>query len=385
MFLETQDKAKKDYYIKMLTTVGSLSRLFSESNKPYLHYRVAENLFCKSFTADNLSRSDTSADASLNGVGFGLKTFLQGNGRKMEKIAEFNKDSTGLKTLSIDEQVREIARIRNERIETTKKIYGLTDIIYHCVTRTDSTMSVIETPMHSIDTESVKILLAGDKSISFKDKNEEYTFNFSKSTLFKRFIVQDVLAEVPITIINDPFDVLERLFTSPSEAETVLRELVFTPIKRHEHVFLPLYSTRSKAENKEVPLKSGLNQWNAGGRTRSLGEVYIPIPAWIHRKFSGFFPSKDTQFKLRLPDKSVLTAKVCQENSKALMTNPNEALGQWILRDVLNLAEGEVLTYEKLEDIGLDAVVVYKIDEENYEIDFAKIGSYDSFEEENED
>jgi hypothetical protein len=74
--------------------------------------------------------------------------------------------------------------------------------------------------------------------------------------------------------------------------------------------------------------------------------------------------------------------KVCQEGNKALMSNPNEALGQWILRDVLSLKEGELLTYKKLEDIGLDAVVVYKIDDENYEIDFAKIGSYDSFEEE---
>jgi mRNA-degrading endonuclease YafQ of YafQ-DinJ toxin-antitoxin module len=65
------------------------------------------------------------------------------------------------------------------------------------------------------------------------------------------------------------------------------------------------------------------------------------------------------------------------------MTNPNEALGQWILRDILKLNEGELLTYQKLEDIGLDAVVIYKIDEYNFQIDFAKIGSYDSFAEEN--
>ena len=34
----------------------------------------------------------------------------------------------------------------------------------------------------------------------------------------------------------------------------------------------------------------------------------------------------------------------------------------WLLRDVLDLHERELLTYEKLQTIGLDYVVVYKID-----------------------
>ncbi len=378
MFIDNQEKLKTEYYQKMLQTIGSLSRLFSESNEPYLHYRIAENLFCKSFGADNLSRSDTSADASLNGVGIGLKTFLQGSGKKMEKVAEFNYDSSQFKNLPPDKQVLEIARLRNERIETTKKIYGLHDIIYHCVTRADGKMFVIETPMHLIDIDSIKIKDVTDKSISFTDKFEEYSFNISKSTLFKRFIIDGVLMEIPIEILDNPFEILEKLF---SKNEVEMEQLIFKPVnKLLEHVLLPLYSTRGGKEQKEVAEKSGLNQWNAGGRPRSLGEVYIPIPAWIHQKFPKFFPSKDKPFSLHLPDKRVLNAKLCQDGSKALMTNPNEALGQWILRDVLSLKEGELLTYKKLEDIGLDAVVVYKIDEENYQIDFSKIGSYDDFE-----
>jgi len=31
--------------------------------------------------------------------------------------------------------------------------------------------------------------------------------------------------------------------------------------------------------------KSGLNQWNARGRDRNPNEVYIPIPAEIHKNF----------------------------------------------------------------------------------------------------
>lgn len=125
--------------------------------------------------------------------------------------------------------------------------------------------------------------------------------------------------------------------------------------------------------------KSGLNQWNASGRTRADDEVYIQIPAWIHRKFPGFFPDRDEPFILLLPNGKRMSAKVCQDGSKALMSNPNKELGKWILRDVLNLKEGELLTYEKLARIGLDSVVIYKSENGIYDIDFARLGSYEEF------
>lgn len=380
MFINQQDKTQVEYYEKMLKIIGSLSKLSSDSKEPFLYYRVAENLFCKSFNAENLSRSDTSADASIGSIGFGLKTFLKRNGNGMEKVAEFNTDSSRFRSLPVEEQVQEISRLRNERIETTKRIYGLNEIIYHCVTRSTGVMEIIETPMNSISRDKIRIKSSSDKSITFVDDKEEYSFNISKSTLLKRFKSDNVLMQIPIEIVEDPFLVLEKLFEeTPSEIKTLL----FSPIKTHEHIFLPLYSTRSGQEQKEVPEKSGLNQWNAGGRIRSFDEVYIPIPAWIHRKFEGFFPERDTPFTLKLPNRKELEAKVCQDGSKALMTNPNKALGEWILRDVLNLGDGELLTYKKLEDIGLDSVVIYKINESEYEIDFAQIGSYETFEEEN--
>ena len=74
-----------------------------------------------------------------------------------------------------------------------------------------------------------------------------------------------------------------------------------------------------------------------------------------------------------------MSARLCQENSKALMSNPNSALGQWLLRDVLNLGERELLTYSKLQRIGLDSVVIYKTMDGKYDIDFAKEGSYEDF------
>ena len=88
MFYETQPVEQQNEYKKMLSIVGSLSELFSESDCPFLHYRAHENIFCKYFNADNLARLDCSADAKKNCVGLGLKTWM---GRDDQKVAEFGK------------------------------------------------------------------------------------------------------------------------------------------------------------------------------------------------------------------------------------------------------------------------------------------------------
>jgi hypothetical protein len=53
------DVEKNGDYLKLLSAVSKLSGLFSESAVPFINYRVAENIFCRSFEARNLSRSDT--------------------------------------------------------------------------------------------------------------------------------------------------------------------------------------------------------------------------------------------------------------------------------------------------------------------------------------
>lgn len=370
MFIENQSKEQQSYYERLLSAVGSLSKLFSEAPEPYIAYRVAENLFCKAFEAQNLSRSDVSADASKNKLGFGIKTFLHKNGKSFEKIAEFNSDHALFHALGAEEKIRKIAELRNERLDTTKRIFGLDDIVYHCVTRQVGNILVYETPAPLIEIEEIKNLKINGNTIQFADPSSEYSFNVAKSTLYKRFVTPEhPLLQVPVRILQDPFDQIEKLI---SEAG-----LIFAPIKVQPHVFLPLYSTRGGI--KKVPDKSGLNQWNAAGRPRNPNEIYIPIPAWIHRKFPNFFPARDEPFELTLPDRKVLRAKVCQDNRKALMSNPNSALGQWLLRDVMNLKEREPLTYDKLQSIGLDTAVIYKIGRQTYDIDFTRIGSYENF------
>ena len=371
MFLKSQGKTKVEYYREMLKVIGSLSRLFSESTEPYIQYRIAENLFCKAFDADNLSRTDCSADASKNKLGVGIKTFLEKNGGTMQKVAEFNREHQLFRSLNGRNKLMKVCALRNERIETTKRIFGLDDMIYHCVTRREKGILVYETPMDFVRVDEIKNIKERKNTIAFEDGLNEYSFNVTKSTLYKRFSTENILMDFPVEILESPFDALESLF---KKAEG---EILFTPLKTQEHIFLPLYSRRGG--EKVVPEKSGLNQWNASGRARGFDEAYIRIPAWIHRKFPEFFPPRETPFTLLLPNGDEMSAKVCQDSSKALMSNPNSALGNWILRDVLNLKEGELLSYEKLAQVGLDSVVIYKSEDGKYDIDFAKAGSYEEF------
>jgi hypothetical protein len=189
----------------------------------------------------------------------------------------------------------------------------------------------------------------------------------SKSTLTKRFITNSIIHEFDVDILKDPLLELNKLFQQNNlllESEKRIRQTIF----------LPLYG-----RDKKVFEKSGLNQWNARGRARHPDEVYIPIPSKIHKDFPDFFPDRSTSFYLKLPNGVKMQSKVCQDNSKALMSYSNKELGKWILRDVLNLNEEELLTYKKLEIIGIDSIRIDKINNSEFEINFSKIGSYEKF------
>lgn len=355
-------------YFKMLGLMGSLSNLFSDSDIPFIHYRITENLFCKYFNAENLSRTDTAYDAKIDDLGVGIKTFQLKNGFSTEKIAEFNALSPELRNLNGIELALRLAHYRNERMLTANRLYGIERQIYHIIGRQSNKLIVFNTPYELVDIGSVQVTEDSDRSLHFRDKHNEYTFNKSKSVLMKKFSVPDGAHEVDVEIMSDPYSVLENLID-------VQKKKPRAEDKR-QRVLLPLYSIRKpqegvlvNPEGKWVPLKSGLNQWNASGRPRDINEVYIPIPAEVHRNSPGFFPGRHVPFNLHLPDGGTLNVKVCQAGDKGLMSNPNKALGEWILRKVLGLNQGELLTIEKLDTAGFDTVVVYKNHDLGYSID----------------
>lgn len=377
-------------YLKMLRNTGALSRLFSESDSPYLVSRSVENIYCEAFHAENLGRSDCSADAKYKNVGIGLKTFLHVNGRTLQKVAEFNRLSNLYRDKTAKELITTVAQLRNERIEFTKRAHEMDLIIYHCVTRLPNKILVFEEPMDLIDIKNIKSLKQSSNTITFEDGIHEYSFNITKSTLYKRFIMGTPMFEIDVDILEHPYLALENLqrqlpVAIPSTPIVVAEQTDLVPIVEHrseEYVILPLFSDRGTERN--VPERSGLNQWNAKGRPRDPNEIYVPIPKWIHNVFPGFFPPRDSPFNLQVPSGKFLDAKVCQDGSKALMTNPNKALGKWLLRDVMNLGERELLTYEMLEGLDIDSVIVTKQSENKFKIDFREVGTYDNFKLEND-
>jgi len=377
MFFDKQSNNVQSTYMQYLECAGMMSALSSTSSTPYIVPRQAENIFCIAFDAENLSRSDCSADAKKGNVGIGIKTFINGNGSTLQKIAEFNKDASRFRGKSPREMVRIIANLRNERIRSTMRIYGLYKMIYHCIVRNPGEIIVYECAMDEIDISNIKNIIENGNgaTIAFEDGINEYSFNLSKSTLYKRFITNNELCNIKTKILSEPYSILREILIKYQESHPLIKIVPEAP-----HIILPLFSDRGK---RNVPERSGLNQWNANGRARDYDEIYIPIPAWIHVKFPDFFPNKDTPFNLRLPDGKILNVKLCQQGSKALMSNPNAALGKWLLRDALEISTNELLTYSRLEQLNIDSVEIVKTSNNEYSIDFMPLGTYDAFLEDN--
>ena len=433
MFYDKQPEKNKTEYKEMLSIMGQLSNLFSESNEPYLAYRAHENIFCKYFAADNLARFDCSADAKKKKIGIGLKTWV---GRNDQKVAEFGKLKKTYADLKGIELVKMIAEYRNERIRVTKKMHGINELVYHVVKRVPDAMKILECAFDDIDIENIKLLpnRGNENNTYFTDGKHTYHFSVSKNTLYMLFDDLEELDSFSVKILEDPYEALLSLRRKESNSFSISIEnsrdgnekLEFfcnmTPKK--PQICLPLYS--KKNGERFVAEKSGLNQWN-GVRTsnrrtkdgtvvhkeapRDPNEFYIPYSAEDRGRLSGFFPPRDTPFDLHLPDGNIISAKVCQEaykkmpeeqygqlsvaerlkedqrraEGKAIMSNPNKVLGKWLLRDVFELPEGTVVTYEMLEKFGIDCVVFTRNGELDYSIDFAEIGTYEKFYGEEED
>ena len=367
------DIEKNGNYLKLLSAVSKLSGLFSESAIPFINYRVAENIFCRSFDAGNLSRSDTAFDANYNSIGVGLKTFVCSGNSSTEKVAEFNSLSRTLKDFKGKELALKLGEFRNDRINLANRVYDIENSLYHIIARKEKELLLYETDYNLIDVENIHSVKDNKASLQFEDGNNIYTFNYSKSTLFRKFIIPQNAFRLPIDIIEDPYSLLLELFEDSKDLKSATDKLV----KGENYVILPLYGIQKK--QKFIFERSGLNQWNANGRKRDFGEIYIPIPAELHRKYPTFFPKRDEDFSLQIPTGEIFSAKVCQENSKALMTNPNKALSDWLLRKVLQLKEGELATIEKLDKLGFDSVIITKSDNKNFKIDIMKTNTYNEF------
>lgn len=376
-------------YKTLVEKAGSLSRLFSTSSTPLIHPRFVEQLYCLTTGATNLARDDVSFDARLSsGAGVGIKTFGVNSftSRKTEKIAEFTARASAGRYVGVDpdEVAIRVAVDRNRRVQADAMAFkvDLKNSIYHCLVRSAGACMVHEEKLQLINLDSIRLTNkpTGNGPIKFSDGEVSYTFHPSKNTLFKTF-------EIGSEIKSEPFEVLikEGIFDELLGASLPFG-LDDTPQDDVPFVVLPLFSDRSG----KVEAKSGINQWNAGGRARKFGESYIPVPSKIHQLMPDFFPGRDEAFKLALPDGTLLEAKICQDGGKALMSNPNDVLVSWLFAQIdgdlqaasKRIEQKQPYTYEDLLAVGRDSVRISKGEDGIYRMTPGGIGDYQIFIEE---
>jgi hypothetical protein len=401
----------EEQYETLLRSIASLSGLFSQSDTPYIDSRFVEKLFVVTTGAVDLGRADKSFDAFLPpGVGVGVKTFVAGASRHSdEKVAEFTDlaNKGHFARVTKRELVYRVATARNIRVQSNAKEYGvdLTQSVYHCLIRIPGAAIVHEEAYELIDVNNLRPLKRDGRpadswasmgdGVYFTDGNSKYKYNVAKNVLYKRFHFDSKKNRIDLQIHQDPLSLLDELVGRKSRGENVSSgfslELDVTSLGRKgvDYIVLPLYSPKSGV----VHPKSGINQWNAGGRQRKFGEAYIPIPIEVRMRYPKFLPAQDAHFDLLLPNGKVAhKAKVCQQGGKALMTEKNIELGRWLISVIDPTSKVEEFglppkrrhpfTYEDLVAIGSDSVVITRKNlgkTVNYAAAFGPLGSFEDF------
>jgi hypothetical protein len=365
-------------------------------------------MFCRAFGVENIADSSVSYDALIPAtdadaprMGIGLKTFVMPRwSDKFEKVAEFNREFRTEAWNRSDNLAlaKRVATLRNTRIRTDALLWNVNEqsSVYHCVARGAdegrSLLKVFEVPYPVIHVDDVRVTEESASAIKFHDGENTYSFHLSKSTLYKRFLLPANCSDLAPQILPDPLSALLDWYSGihPGLSSSSSSRQADAPVSLapgQDYVVLPLYSTRSEFP-KVLPPKSGLNAWNADGRLRdfgtdadgAFGEVYLPFPAQVRNKFRSFFPPREQTFDVRTPSGHSIPMTVCQENDKAIASNPNKALSHWLFSVfAFRPASGAPLTYEHLKTSGKDSVRITRASNGQYSITLAHLGAYEEF------
>lgn len=376
---EQYSKEQREEYIKFLQVYGALTNLFRQKKGdliPYLDSKYQETIFAKSFNCQNVDIGNTPHDIlSVFGdkrVGIGLKTWM-GSNPSFQKVMQLKRYQSEINVYknNLDDLAYKISEIRNEKVLRDYKRLGLEENsnIYHYVTRDKGSFTVNECAYPLIDLRSLSNFNKSKTAFTWSDGNKDYKYTFGDSQIWQKFDSNKyksiLLKTFDVKIIDDPFSFLLDAYLSLINKPQSIEEDTI-------EAYLPLYSFNSK----EVEEKSGLNAWNAAPKNknsnipRPLNEVYIPIPKEFHNLNPDFFTKNilsvieirnqlkgtkqskpEVRFHLRLPNGKKIPALLTGDNLKNFQSGSNteydengkrygqDALGQWLLVDVLGLKE----------------------------------------------
>lgn len=118
---------------------------------------------------------------------------------------------------------------------------------------------------------------------------------------------------------------------------------------------------------------------------RPINEMYIPIPnsKSFHKSYPNFFgeniglfeknssklllPKSERTFKLEfIASGNSINAYINQESGKAIQSTGSQTiLGKWLLRKVFQLKPGHILTGQRLDELGINAIRLIKFKNRN--------------------
>lgn len=387
---------------------AKLSKLYSDAPTPYLNSRFIEKLYIQSSDAEDITRKDNSFDAiSRNRAGIGIKTFgIQKieSKFKTEKIAQFKGHSNrgAFDNLIGEKLIKTVIELRNQRVKSDciEESIDIEKSLYHCLVRAPGIAFVHEEPYELIDNDKIfPVTSSGIKAskfsktdiVWFSDSNSIYKFTRADSQLYKTFSFSKGKQSKNFRLAIDK-DIWKKILNNDFRLDYLDEVSNLRSKVMEQSIVLPLYSISHGS--KKIFTKSGINHWNAndGKRKRKFNETYIPIPVKVRQKFPNFLPPKDVSFSLLLPNKNIISAKVCQQDGKALMSNPNTALLDWfqklidvddekmILRQVNRIP----YKYSDLLRVGKDSLRITLLDKKKllYKLEMCSIDSYEEFIEE---
>jgi hypothetical protein len=175
----------------------------------------------------------------------------------------------------------------------------------------------------------------------------------------------------PNTIYCNHAEVEDKILIAPSHQILDAEE---TPIVSVRGAGVENLTLSLLARGGETGTHSGLNWGQRDGREPN--QAYISLPAKAAR--SGFFPLEGNPNGKHNPHFSVLTddginliLRVEQQNNKAITTPLNNSLIGEYFRKRIGAANGAYVTRQDLERYGRSDVTFYKLDDEQYFMDFS--------------
>lgn len=188
---------------------------------------------------------------------------------------------------------------------------------------------------------------------------------------------REVMTECDLHKALDYYNAIEQdtIYCNHSEIEDQIMLYATHPILDKENNLIESINKQSipsvtlslLSRSGDVGKKSGLN-WGQRGK-RNKNEAYIPLPTKIAR--TGFFPLNEQHFTVLTDDRHQLILRVQQQGDKAITTPlSNAQLGEYF-RNRLGLPNGAFVTKTDLEIYGRTDVTFYRLDEEQYYMDFS--------------